>query len=194
MRSSVSKFQGGPDWRRIWRALDQLRDRRISLAEAKQELIAAGLSEEAAVFRIGMVPIVPEDDKSRTSLEPIPTGEYTAMISKVDLRAVSTKNGPGVVIDITYMLQAPDVAAKLSRASLTVRQGIFVDLTPAGGFDMSKGKNVELNRIRAAVGQDEAGKVWNPKMLEGAGPLMVNVELRSDGCVIYTDVAPVGNM
>lgn len=136
-------------------------------------------------------------DAGSTSMEPIPAGEYTAMISKVDPRAVNTKAGPGVVVDITYALQAPEVAARLGREQLTVRQGIFADLTPAGGFDMAKGKNVQLNRVRAAVGQNEQGKAWNLKMLEGAGPLKVNVKLRPDKNspdVIYNDVASVGKL
>jgi len=124
--------------------------------------------------------------------DPIPDGDYTAMISKVERRAVNTKAGPGVVIDITYALQAPDVAARLGRELLTVRQGIFADLTPAGDFDMAKGKNVQLNRVRAAVGQNEAGKPWNLEMLQGAGPLKVHVKLRPDKNapdVIYNDVS-----
>jgi hypothetical protein len=129
-----------------------------------------------------------------TSLDPLPAGDYTAMISKVDPRAVNTKNGPGVVVDITYALQSPAVPG---RENPTVRQGIFADLTPAGGFDMAKGKNVQLNRVRAAVGQNEAGKPWNLGMLVGAGPLKVHVKLRPDKNspdVIYNDVASVGKM
>jgi hypothetical protein len=133
-------------------------------------------------------------DAGSTSLDPIPAGEYVAMIAKVEPRAVNTKAGQGVVVDITYALQSPPVPG---RDSPTVRQGIFVDLAPSGGFDMSKGKNVQLNRVRAAVGQNEAGKPWNLAMLTGAGPVKVNVKLRPDKNspdVIYNDVASVGKM
>ena len=172
------------NWRLVWNVLHAYGYGKLGFLGAQARLINAGLPPEAAHYRL-----------SRTQLsvfDPIPDGDYTAMISKVERRAVNTKAGPGVVIDITYALQAPDVAARLGRELLTVRQGIFADLTPAGDFDMAKGKNVQLNRVRAAVGQNEAGKPWNLEMLQGAGPLKVHVKLRPDknaSDVIYTDVS-----
>jgi hypothetical protein len=62
---------------------------------------------------------------------------------------------------------------------------------------LSAGKNVDLNRLRAAVGQNEKGKPWNIMMLKGAGPLKVTTGLRADknsADVYYTDVKAVGKM
>jgi hypothetical protein len=129
-----------------------------------------------------------------TSFDPIPAGTYTAMIEDAEPRAVTTRSGQGVVLDITYLLQAPAVAAKLGRNRLPVRQGIFLDLTPDGRLDMSRGKNVALNRVRAALGQNNPGQLWNLRMLKGAGPLKVVVRLGPDKNsrdVIYNDVVDV---
>lgn len=98
--------------------------------------------------------------------------------------------------DVTYLLQAPEVAAKLGREKLTVRQSFFIDFTEDGKqFDMGKGRNIALNKVRAAVGQNDPGKPWSLKKLEGAGPVKVQVKLRPDknnSDVIYNDVGSVG--
>lgn len=130
-------------------------------------------------------------DAGSTSFEPIPAGDYTAMIDDAVVRAA----GDGVVIDITCLLQAPDVAAKLGRDRLQVKTGIFLDTTPNGGMDMSKGKNVRLNKLRDALGQNTPG--WNIQKLKGAGPVKVTVGLRPDKNspdVIYNDIKAFGKM
>ena len=133
-------------------------------------------------------------DAGSTAVEPIPAGEYTATIKDVKTRGVDTKNGPGVVCDIIYTLLAPDVAAKLGRQTLEVKQGMFLDIAD-GKLDLSKGKNVQLNRVREAVGMNKGGVALNA--LKGAGPLKVHVTLRPDKNspdVIYNDVKSVGKM
>ena len=126
-----------------------------------------------------------------TSFEPIPAGEYTAMIDDAVVRAA----GDGVVLDVTVLLQAPDVAAKIGRDKLSVKHGIWLDTTPNGGMDMAKGKNVRLNKLRDALGQNTSG--WNPMKLKGAGPVKVTVGLRPDKNapdVIYNDIKAFGKM
>lgn len=131
-----------------------------------------------------------------TSLSPIPAGEYLAIIDSAKLRSVTTKNGPSVMCDVTYLLQSPETAAKLKREKLSVRQSFFIDFTADGKhFDMSEGRNTGLNKVRKAVGMNDPGKPFAISMLAGKGPVKVQVTLRpdkNDSDVIYNDVKSVG--
>jgi hypothetical protein len=135
------------------------------------------------------------NEAGSTSFEPIPSGEYTAMIDEVNPRQVTGKDGGArIVLDLTWLLMAPEVAAKLGREKLTVRQGIFLDMTPGGALDMSKGKNIGLNKVRDALGFNKPGQSFTFNMLKGAGPAKITTSLRPVGDVIYTDVKSVGKM
>lgn len=125
-----------------------------------------------------------------TKLEPIPAGEYTAIIKEV---AKPRKAADSYVMDVTYLIQDDQLKEKLGREP-TVRQGIFLDLTDSGTLDMSKGKNVSLGRLREALGQNGNGP-WNPMMLTGAGPIKVSVTLTEDKKSpgdFFSNVAKVG--
>lgn len=127
-----------------------------------------------------------------TSVEPIPAGEYMAIISDLKPREANTKNGPKAVLDLELSLQAPDVAAKLGRSELKVRDSVWPDMRPDGaGLDMSKGKNVKLNRIREAAGLNKPGQTFSVGMLLGK-MVKVQVAHRVDGDAIYTDVKTYG--
>lgn len=132
-------------------------------------------------------------DAGTTSFEPIPAGEYTAIIEDVVAREVNGKNGPRVVLDVTCLLQAPEVQAKLGREKLTVRSGIFLDTTSNGGLDMSKGKNIGLNKLRDAVGMNVPGKPFSPSMLKGQ-TVKAQVTLRPDknSDAIFNDIKSFG--
>lgn len=129
-----------------------------------------------------------------TAIQPIPAGEYLAMIDSAKLKQINTKNGPGVMLDTTFLLQAPEVSAKLKRDKLTVRQSFFVDIVD-NKFDMSEGRNVKLNKLRKAVGMNDPGKPFSIAKLAGAGPVKVQVSLRpdkNDSDVVWNDVVSVG--
>ena len=121
-----------------------------------------------------------------TNFEPIPAGEATALIDDAVVRAA----GDGVVLDVTFLLQGGEgVNGK------KIRTGIFLDVTPNGGMDWSKGKNVKLHRLRDAVGQNKTG--WKYTDLRGAGPLKVQVSHRAakDGSdQVFNDIKSFGKM
>jgi hypothetical protein len=96
----------------------------------------------------------------------IPDGTYPAMIVQVVRRPITARHGLDIVLDVTYALLGHQ----------TVCQGVLLDLTPAGEPDLSPGKNVELQRIRAAAGQSEIA-AWTPERLVGAA-LQITVRLR----------------
>lgn len=108
-------------------------------------------------------------EQGSTTAQPIPIGEHLSVIENVEARQWTSKDGSksGLALDITHSIDSPEVKAILGRDKVTVRQGVMVDITPSGGLDMGKGKNVSLNRVREALGQNEAGKPWSPQMMIG---------------------------
>ena len=130
-----------------------------------------------------------------TSIEPIPAGEYTAIIESVEPKPfISKRTGQeGIVVECNLVLQAPEVASRLGRDKLTARYSFYPDLTPQGGFDMAKGKNVSLNRLRDACGLNVPGQPFKLSMLMGK-PLKAVLSHRVVGDAVYTDVKTVGKI
>lgn len=100
---------------------------------------------------------------------PIPVKEYIALIAEVKARTWRSGDGlsSGMALDLVWDFDDAELKAFLGRPKVTLTQGIMVDLTTKGGLDMSKGKNVQLNRVRDAVGQNVDGQPWAPLMLQG---------------------------
>jgi hypothetical protein len=111
----------------------------------------------------------------------LPAGEYTGMISKVEPRQTEGKDGKTFYpCDITWELMNvdPKILADLGRDKATVRQSIFLDLTDSGTLDLGKGKNVQLGRLREAVGLNTGG--FSLRKLVGAGPAKLAIKLAPD--------------
>jgi len=120
-------------------------------------------------------------------------GEYQAQIEKIDFRPWQSKSDPskaGLALDITWELQSEAARQKTGRDKVTVRQGLMLDMLSNGGFDMGKGKNIGLGRLREAVGQNIGGRPWTPSQLVGQ-MAKVLVKQRVDGDSIYVDVKGV---
>lgn len=108
---------------------------------------------------------------------PIPVGEYPAMIEKVAFDQWQSKKDPslnGMKMIVTWNISDPALLTLMDRPKVTCRQQIMLDLTESDppGFDMGKGKNVTLNQVRAAVGQNTP-RAWAPSMLEGQAAKVV---------------------
>src|SRR5262249_3688257 len=85
-----------------------------------------------------------------------------------------------VRLDVTFDIidDGGMVKAAIDGREPRIIQGYFLDI--AGGMlDMSKGKNVQLNRLSEAVGQNP-GVAWTPPMLRGAGPVKLNIVIEQD--------------
>jgi hypothetical protein len=104
-----------------------------------------------------------------TKLIPVPVGEYQAFVDSVEPRPWQSKDGTksGIALDVFWSIEDADVKAFLGRDSVKVKQGIMLDLTPQGGLDMSKGKNIGLGRLREAVGKNEPGQSFSFNQLPG---------------------------
>lgn len=134
------------------------------------------------------------DGAMSTSQAPIPEGEYLAVVSSGDKAVVPRQAKNSVILDVLWEIQDAQLAEQLGRDRITVRQSIFLDVTEHGTVDRSKGKNVALGKLRAALGQNDPSRPWSFGMLKGAGPAKIRVTQRQnqdDPDVIYNDVKGV---
>lgn len=105
-----------------------------------------------------------------TKIVPVPVGEYMGVIDKVTPRQWQSKDGSttGIALDVFWLVEDQGVKEYLGRDTVNCKQGIMLDLTPQGGLDMSKGKNVGLGRLREAVGKNNPGEPFSFAMLPGS--------------------------
>lgn len=140
-------------------------------------------------------------DAGSTRLDPVPQGEYSAIIQDISFREIEIKRGEQagktrLIMSVSWELLDSELKAKLDRIP-RVRQDIWIDQDDSGDIDYSKGKNVGLGRLREALGQNAPGQNWSPGMLKGAGPALLVVTERPDdnnADIIYNDVKSVGQI
>jgi hypothetical protein len=127
------------------------------------------------------------NEANATKVVLIPEGEYTGLVAAdgIGLADFKYKRGDregqtGYRMTVRWELDDPDKALEnaIGRKPVIV-QSLMLDLTSEGGLDMSEGKNVQLGRLREAVGQNEDGKPWQPAMLIGQ-PARLLVKHRLD--------------
>ena len=133
----------------------------------------------------------------------VPAKEYTGIIGDdLNFRQSPGTKDPSKIytfMDVSIIIDSAEAREVTKREKPSVRFSCGVDLTPDGlGFDMSEGKNVHLNRLRDAVGQNIAGQGWAPSMLVGK-PLKVKVSHRpnpnsTDPLDVYAEVAAVSKL
>ena len=110
------------------------------------------------------------EGQNDTKIIPVPAGEYTAMIEEVKVRQWQSKADPaksGLTLDVQWSIDDASVKELLGRDKVTVKQGIMLDLTDAGGLDMGKGRNVGLGRLREALDLNQPGRPFSFTMLTG---------------------------
>jgi len=131
-----------------------------------------------------------------TRLQPVPVGEYPALVTEVKARQWTGKSDPtksGVALDLTWELESMDLKHALGRDKITVKQGIMLDLTPDGALDFGTGRNVSLGRLREAVGLNTPGQPFAFSMLQGrAANVKVTHRLVEDEA--YPEVKSVSAM
>ena len=115
------------------------------------------------------------EDAFSTASIPVPEGEFIGFVHKIEVRPVNDKS----VIELTWKLDSQEVAEVTGREDNTVRQTCWLDLTPTGALDGSVGKNVQLGRVREALGQNAAGKPWRIGDMQG-GVALVRVKHKAD--------------
>jgi len=131
-----------------------------------------------------------------TEVVPIPAGEYLATIDKKEVTQWSKKDDPtisGLKLKVTWSLEDQPVRDLLGRDKVTVVQDIMLDLTDHGTLDMGKGRNVELNRLRAAVDLNVSGFSFNQLDGRMARVTVKQDQDRNDPSKFYARVKAVGH-
>ena len=106
----------------------------------------------------------------------LPEGEYTGVIESLNndsFKAFDIKKGENagkkayrMDLAIAVNDETGSLKEEMGRAP-KARHRFLLDMTDGGALDFGKGKNVQLGRLRAAVGQNKPGVPWAPSMLGG---------------------------
>lgn len=126
------------------------------------------------------------EGKMETSLPPIPEGEWPAYVKDVKARQGEKDGKPWVALDVTWAVTDSFVAGEVGIEEPTARQTVFLDLNESGGLALGKGKNLQLGRLREAVGQN-GPQPWQPSNLIGANAI-VRIAHREYNGNTYVDV------
>ena len=128
-----------------------------------------------------------------TKMLPCPEGEFIAVIDSVNPRPWNSKDGAkaGVALDVLWAIDDAGVKSALGRDKILVKQGIMLDLDGTGQrLDVSKGKNINLGRLREALGMNDVSVPFSFNMLPGQAA-KVKVTHRIDGEDVYADIKMV---
>jgi len=111
---------------------------------------------------------------------PVPTenpddsnGLYTAVIGEIKADSGTIGKGdragqPWISMVIPLRLQVPSAVQALGiPPELTITDRAFLDLTPSGGIDNSKGKNRQQRAYREATDLNKPGEPFAWRMLQG---------------------------
>ena len=124
-----------------------------------------------------------------TSLPPIPEGEWPAYVREISFRSGTSEAGNDwTACDVTWAITDPQVVDIVGIDEPTARQTIFLDVGDSG-LELGPGKNLQLGRLREALGQNGPG-AWSFAQLEGASAV-VRVEHNHYNDRIYNDVKSV---
>lgn len=136
------------------------------------------------------------DQQMDTQFILIPAGEYPAMIKKIDARQQQNPNDPSqvwTIIDITYAIDDQGVREETGLPEPSIRQSLFLDLDDSGKLATGKGKNVNLGRLREAVGLNKPGVAFSFDALVGQAVIVAvsHTPDKKDPEIIYANVKKV---
>ena len=122
-------------------------------------------------------------EASDTKYVTVPAAEYPAVIKSHKFR----QEKGYTILDLVWAVDDQGARDATGMKEPTVRQSIFLDMTPNGGLDFGKGKNVKLGRLREATGLNQPGQAFSFNMLDGR-PARIKVEHRISGEDTFADV------
>jgi hypothetical protein len=132
-------------------------------------------------------------EANSTDFVPVPVGTYVAVVTSVTPRTWQSKSDPskaGIALDVLWGIDDAEVQELLGRPTVTVKQGLMLDITEAGTLDMGRGRNVNLGRLREALHLNAPGQPFAPSMLNGRVG-RVKVKHRADKGQIFAEVEAV---
>ena len=118
------------------------------------------------------------------------------MIKSVDARQQQSQKDPTelwTILDVTYAIDDQGVREETGLPEPTIRQSIFLELGADGKLDSGKGKNVNLGRLREAVGLNQPGQAFSFASLIGQACIIAvkHTPDKNDPEIIYANVKKV---
>lgn len=109
------------------------------------------------------------EETGPTAYTPVPIGEWLGTCTKIVARSgVSPKtNETWHMLNVTWEFKDPKVLEVTKGEAAFANQSFFLDLKEGGILDFGVNKNVQLSRLRDAVGQQRTGRPWAPAHLVG---------------------------
>lgn len=94
---------------------------------------------------------------------------YLAVAKTVEAVTWQSHDGKksGLKLRIGWAIDDAQVSEITGIESPIVYQDIMLDILPGGGLAAGPGKNVNLGRLREALGQNKPGATWSPTMIQG---------------------------
>ncbi len=130
------------------------------------------------------------DAANATSGLTVPEGEYNGLIDDYTFRdKITTKFGERVPLDIYWMIPDEDLKKKLDRDTVTVKQGLLLEVNEDDSLAVGPGQNVALGRLRAALNLN--GKGFSFPKFRGAGPARILVSHRVTDEGTFSEVKKV---
>lgn len=128
----------------------------------KLKLSHALFAELPSTFDVSAFASGSFEGKGDTRRLKLDEGEYPAIVQGPWGDKSKIRNEKGfLILDLTWRPSNPELAQKYGVEQLpTVRQSIFLDLTPAGALDMGQYKNSDLNKLRELFGLN-SGARWS---------------------------------
>lgn len=150
-----------------------------------------------APFSLDALQNIIVEEVGSTEVTPVPMGDHNAYIEKQELKTWQKKDDPtisGVKLLVTWNIEDQAVRDLLGRDKVFVQQDIMLEVDENGDLPMGKGRNVDLNRLRAAVGMNQAGRPFSfPNLVGQQARITVKHDLdRDDPNKVYARVKAVG--
>lgn len=123
----------------------------------------------ASVFDPEAFKNTPVDGAMDTALTPVPPNrDVPGQIESYKVRQNEKDGEVWTVMDVVWHILDEESKKVTGLDKPFCRQSIFLDLTAENNLDNGKAKNVQLGKLRDAIGQNKAGKPWHPDMILGA--------------------------
>lgn len=120
-----------------------------------------------------------------------PKGVWPAQVKDLKPKELTRDGETRMVVDVIFEVSDPNAMATAGvDTPFVIRKGVFLDMTPQGTIDMGKGKNVELGRLREALGMNVPGQPFSFVAMKGRF-LRAQVDHRvdpNDSSKVYSDV------
>ena len=120
------------------------------------------------------------EGSNETKATPVPEGTYHALIEavKIVVRAVNGEQRPILSVTFKILEASPELLAQMNREELFVTHDIWLDVTANGSLARGPNQNLGLGKLREACKMNNPSQQFAFKMLEGYGPLVIEVGTR----------------